>query len=201
MLQAASVRVRVNTISTLESSTAVQPIEGPISFPPINSARVITPHFDVLILTLCINNFNGHRVLIHPGSATELLHLPTFRQMGVILSHLSSAGRVLSGFNEATTLIVGDISLLVKVGPVTQQVLFSMVEDLDPYNAIVSRTWLHTMKVVPSTYHQSISYFTPSRQVDLQGSQLAASQCYQLSTSVKKASIARPPKLNSHHSN
>ena len=181
MLWAASVRAQVNTINTPKSSIAVQPIDGPISFPSINLARVITPHYDALILTLCINNFDVHRVLIDSGSAAELLHLPAFRQMRVPLSHLSSTGRVLSGFNGATTLTLGDIALSVRAGLVTQQVLFSMVEDLGSYNAIVGRTWLHTMKEIPSTYHQSISYLTTSGQVDLQGSQLATRQCYQLS--------------------
>ena len=167
MLRAASVKARVSTISTPKSSTTIQPIDGPISFPPINLTRVITPHYDTLILTLCINNFNVHRILVDPGSAAKLLHLPAFKQMKVLLTHLSSIGRVLSGFNGATTLTVGDIALSVKAGPVTQQVLFSVVEDLGPYNAIVSRTWLHTMKVVPSTYHQSISFLTASGQVDL----------------------------------
>ena len=94
--------------------------------------------------------------------------------MKVPLDHLSSAGRVLSGFNGATTLTVGDIVLSVKAGPVTQQVLFSVVEDLGLYNVIVGRAWLHAMKAVPSTYHQTINYLTTSRQVDLQGSQSAA---------------------------
>ena len=75
---------------------------------------------------------------------------------------------------------MGDIALSVKAGPVTQQVLFSVVEDLGSYNAIMGRTWLHAMKAIPSTYHQTISYLTTSEQVDLQGSQLAARQCYQL---------------------
>ena len=96
MLRAASVRARVNTISILENSIAVQPIDGPISFPPINPTRVITPHYDALILTLCINSFDVHRVLVDPSSAVELLHLPTFMQMKVPLNHLSSADRVLS---------------------------------------------------------------------------------------------------------
>ena len=153
MLHAASVRARVNTISTLESSTTVQPIDGPISFPSINPTWVITPYYDALILTLCINNFDVHRVLIDPGSAVELLHLPSFMQMKIPLNHLSSADRVLSGFNGSTTLMVDDIALSVKVGPVNQQVLFSVVEDLGPYNAIVGRTWLHAVKAIPSTYH------------------------------------------------
>ena len=73
--------------------------------------------------------------------------------MQVPLDKLSSVGRILSGFNRVTTLAVGDIALPVKVRPVTQQVLFSVVEDLGPYNAIVGRAWLHAMKAVPSTYH------------------------------------------------
>ena len=121
----------------------------------------------------------GH--IIDPCNAVELLHLPALTQMKVPLSHLSSAGRVLSEFNGSTTLTIGDIALSVKAGPVTQQVLFTVVEDLGPYNAIVGRTWLQAMKAIPSTYHQTISYLTVSGQVDLQGSQLAAHQCYQLS--------------------
>ena len=140
MLYAASIRARINTINTLESSTALQLIDGLVSFPPIDPTRNITPHYDALVLTLCINNFDVHRVLIDLGSATELLHLPAFTQMKVPLSHLSSAGRVLSGFNRSTKLIVGDIALSVKARPVTQQVLFSVVKYLGPYNAIVGRT-------------------------------------------------------------
>ena len=115
-----------------------------------------------------------HRVLVDPGSAADLLHLLAFHQMKVPFYCLSSAGRVLSGFNGATTLTVGDIVISVKAGPITQQVLFSVVEDLGPYNAIVGRAWLHAMKAIPSTNHPTISYPTASRQVDLQGSQLAS---------------------------
>ena len=87
--------------------------------------------------------------------------------MKVLLDRLNSAGRVLSGFNGATTLTMGDIVLSVKAGLVTQQVLFLVVNDLGPYNAIVARAWLHAMKAIPSTYHQTINYLTPSGQVDL----------------------------------
>ena len=171
----------MNTISTLDSSRAIQPIDGPISFSPINPSRVITPHHDALVLTLCINNFDVHRVLVDPGSAANLLQLPAFKQMKVPLDKLSSAGIILSGFNGATTQSMGDITLPVKVRLVIQQVLFSNVEDLGPYNAIVGRAWLHAMKAIPSTYHQTISYLTSVGQNDLLSSQLAARQCYQLS--------------------
>ena len=83
-------------------------------------------------------------------------------------------------FNGATTVTMGNIALPVKAGPVVQQVLFSVIEDLGPYNSIVGRAWLHAMKVVPSTYHQMISNLTSTGQIDLLSSQLAARQCYQL---------------------
>ena len=181
MLRTALVGSRVNTVRAQENITAVQPIDGPISFPPINPTRVITPHYDALTLAVSINNFDVHRVLVDPGSAANLLHLPAFKQIRVSLDRLGSAGRVLSRFNGATTLTVGDIAFLVQAGPVIQQVLFLVVEDLGPNNAILGRAWLHAMKAIPSTYHQTISYLTASGQVDLQGSQLAARQCYQLS--------------------
>ena len=166
----------MNPIIAREDATTDMPVDGPISFPPINPTRVITPHHDALVLTICIDCFDVHRVLIDPGSAADLLHLSVFTA-----DRLCSVGRVLSGFNGATTLSIGDIVFSFKAGSVTQTVLFSMVEDFGPYNAILGRTWLHAMKAVPSTYHQTISYLTASKQVDLLGSQLASRQCYHLS--------------------
>ena len=174
LLRAATVRARVNTISTPDNSRVIQSVDDPISFPPINPSRVVTPHHDALVLTLCINRFDVHRVLVDSSIAIDLLQLPAFRQMQVPLDKLSSSGRILSGFNRATTLTLGDIALPVRAGPITQQVLFYVIKDLGPYNAIVGRHKMHAMKAVPSTYHQTISYLTSAGKVDLLSNQLAA---------------------------
>ena len=113
-------------------------------------------------------------MLVNPGSTVDL----AFRQMKFPVDKLNLGGRILSRFNRATTLTMGDIALPVKVGQVVQQVLFSVVEDFKPYNAIVGRAWLHAMKSVPSTYHQKISYLTSAGQIDLLSSQLPARHCY-----------------------
>ena len=137
-------------------------------------------------------------VLMCTGSSSIQAVQPiyyTSQPMRVPIDHLSFASRVLSGFNGATTLTVRDIAFPVRAGSVTQQILFSVVEDLGSYNAILGRTWLHTMKPIPSTYHQTISHLTASEQVDLQGSQLAARQCYQLSLQGREQSeySSEPP--------
>ena len=50
------------------------------------------PHYEALVLTLCINSFDVHRILVDPGSVEDLLQLPTFKQMKLSSSVLNSAG-------------------------------------------------------------------------------------------------------------
>ena len=50
------------------------------------------PHYDALVLTLCINGFDVHRVLADPGTTTDLLQLPTFIQMKLSSDMLNSIG-------------------------------------------------------------------------------------------------------------
>ena len=135
------------------------------------------PHYDTLVFTLYINSFNVHRVLVDPGSAA----VPAFKQMKLSLGVVNSAERILSSFNGATTITLGYVALPVKVGSITQQVLFPIVKDLGPYNAIIGQSWLHSMKAIPLTYHQKVSYLTNIGKVDLLSNQLVARQCYQLS--------------------
>ena len=88
------------------------------------------PHYDALVLTLCINGFDVNRVLVDPNSATDLLQLPAFIQMKLSSDMLNSARQILNGFNGETIMRLGDVTLPMKARPVTQQVLFSIVEDL-----------------------------------------------------------------------
>ena len=120
-----------------------KPIDGPISFPLVNPNRIIVPHYNALVLKLCINGFDVHRVPVDPTSAIDLLQLPTFKQMKLSLGVLNSSRKILSNFNGVTTVTLGDVALPIKVGLVTQQALFSIVEDLGPYNAIMRWAWLH----------------------------------------------------------
>ena len=96
-----------------------KPIDGLISFPSVNPDRIIVPHYDALVLTLCISGFDVHSVLVDPGSVVDLLQLPVFEQMKFSLGMLNSARRILFDFNGATTTTQGDVALPVKAGPVT----------------------------------------------------------------------------------
>ena len=79
----------MNAIHMGSSRAETEPIDGPISFPPVNPNRFIVPHYDVLVLNLCINGFDVHRVLVDPGNAADLLQLPTVRKMNLSLEMLN----------------------------------------------------------------------------------------------------------------
>ena len=142
---------------------------------------------------LGINDFDVRQILVDPGSSINLLQVSVIKQMGFSPSSLENLGQILSGFNGASTTSLGDIVLPVQVGPVILSVQFSIVNDLSPFNAILGRAWLHGMKVIPSTYHQMVSYLTEDRQIDLYGSQLANRKCYQVAREAKSNSDHEPP--------
>ena len=95
LLRAAIEKARVNAIHMESRHEGTKSIDGPISFPHVNPNRVIVPHYDALVLTLCINGFDVHMVLVDPSSAADLLQLSAFEQMKLSLSMLNSVGRIL----------------------------------------------------------------------------------------------------------
>ena len=131
--------VKVNVIHVEGEHEETKPIDGPMSFLHVNPNRIIVPHHDALVLNLCINGFDVHRVLVDPDCAADLLQLPAFKQMEISLGVSNPTKRILFVFYGTTTVTLGDVALLVKVGPITQQVLFSIIEDLGSYNAIIGQ--------------------------------------------------------------
>lgn len=79
-------------------------------------------------------------ILVDPGSSVDLLQVSLVKQMGFIPSSLENPGRILFGFNGASTTSLGDIILPIQAGPVTLNVLFFVVEDLSPFNVILGHT-------------------------------------------------------------
>ncbi|RVW67692.1 hypothetical protein CK203_064120 [Vitis vinifera] len=103
LLQATSVRERVNSIRPEIVGGGPRPIDGTIVSPPINPTRILQPYRDALILSLGMRDFDVRRILIDPGSSADLLQASVISHMGRDLSGLENPGRILSGFNGATT--------------------------------------------------------------------------------------------------
>ena len=77
LLRAATVRARVNTIHVPDSSRAIQSIDDPISFPPSNSSRVITPTtmhsylLYVLTISMCIEYWLAMQLICYNSPPSD----------------------------------------------------------------------------------------------------------------------------------
>ncbi|KAL0697003.1 hypothetical protein Bca4012_064183 [Brassica carinata] len=84
----------------------------------------------------------------------------------------------LVSFAGDTTMSEGTIKLPVYVGSTHKIVKFTIVDKPTIYNAIFGTPWIHSMKAVPSTYHQCIEIPLPEGIHTIKGSQSTSRACF-----------------------
>ena len=62
------------------------------------------------------------------------------------------------GFSSKPVYPKGRISLKVQVGGASMLADFLVVDAPSPYNAIMGRTWLHSIEAIPSTRHHKLKF-------------------------------------------
>ena len=129
-----------------------------IIFSAADTCDVHMPHNDPLLIDIGIGECQATKVLVDTGSSVDLIFRDTLNKMGIDLRDMRPSSRTLTRFNGASEKMIGTIHLPVYAGDVTRTVKFSVIRAKAPYNAILGTPWLHSMKVVPSTYHQCIKF-------------------------------------------
>ena len=76
-------------------------------------------------------------MLVDLGSVADLVYLPTLIRLGFKPDSLRNPGRILVGFNCTQTQSLGEIVLLISVGPVTALVPLTVIDELSNFNAIL----------------------------------------------------------------
>ena len=122
LLWVASIWEQVSSIRPGLTNRGTRPIDGVITFPPVDPNWILQPHRDALILTLGISDFDVRRIVVDPSSSTDLLQAYMMKQMRFTLSNLENTGWILLGFNGASTTSLGDIVLPVQANLVTLNV-------------------------------------------------------------------------------
>ena len=157
--------------------------ESPIiGFLEEDARRLHHPHDDALVVSIQIEDYNMHRVLVDNGSLVDILYYPTFQQMGIGRERLIPTNAPLVGFGGTRVLPLGAITLSIVVGDHPQQiakdVTFLVVNCSSAYNAILRRPTLNSWKTVTSTYHLMIKFPTDYGVGELRGNQVATRECF-----------------------
>ena len=136
----------------------------------------------MLVISIRIEDYNMHKVLVDNGSSADILYYPAFQQMGIDREQLIPTNAFLVGFGGTRVLPLGAITLSVVVCDYPQQiakdVTFLVVDCSSTYNAILGRPTLNSWKAATSTYHLMIKFPTKYGVGELRGNQVVVCKCY-----------------------
>nr|XP_016501462.1 PREDICTED: uncharacterized protein LOC107819823 [Nicotiana tabacum] len=119
------------------------------------------------------------------GSLANIIQWRVLEQSKLTGSIIPSA-KLLAGFNIASVTTRGEFLLPTNAEGVMKMTLFEVVDSDKGYNIILGRSWLHDMRVVPSTYHQLLKCPTPEGIKQIRGDQLATREMNAISISSSK---------------
>ena len=140
------------------------------------------PHDDALVVSIRVEDYNVHRMLVDNGSSADILYYPMFQQMGINRARLTPTNAALVGFGGTRVLPLGAITLSVTIGDyprqIIQDVTFLVVNCSSADNGILGRPMLNSWKAATSTYHLMIKFPTEYGIGELRGDQVAARECY-----------------------
>ncbi|XP_021865242.2 uncharacterized protein [Spinacia oleracea] len=160
-----------------------------ITFDDSDSVDTQREHHDGLVISLPIGNALIKRILIDNGSSANVLFLEALQEMGLEEKNIIKRSTVLVGFSGESLRTVGEISLPTYAEGVNVMTKFNIVDCPSAYNVILGRPWIHKMKAVPSTYHQSIKFPTKWGVMEIKGQQRDAKKCYETALKPSKSSI------------
>ena len=153
-----------------------------VGFSEEDARRFHHPHDNALVVSIQIEDYNMHRVLIDNGSSADILYYPALQHMGISRERLVLTNAPLVDFGGTRVLPLGAVTLSIMVGDypqqITKNVTFLVVDCSSAYNAILGRPALNSWKAVTSTYHLMIKFSSDYRVGELRGSQMAARKCY-----------------------
>ncbi|XP_026416222.1 uncharacterized protein LOC113311623 [Papaver somniferum] len=120
------------------------------------------------------------RTLIDTGSGVDVLFYRTFKTMGYEDVEMTHPTYNVHGFNKEITKPKGEIVMRILLGEVVTKITLCVIDIKSPYNMLLGRPWVHTIKVVASTLHQCIRFPIPSGIGEIKGDVTRAKICNQI---------------------
>ncbi|GJW48994.1 reverse transcriptase domain-containing protein [Tanacetum coccineum] len=125
------------------------------------------------------------RILVDDGSSSEIMYEHCFRNLNVnIKSKLRRCRALMVGFSGETYHPLGVIDLRVTMGRTgrskTMLMEFAIIKCRSPYNVIIGRTEMRSLRAVGSTIHSMIKFPTNQGIVTMETSREALWECIHL---------------------
>ncbi|XP_031251662.1 uncharacterized protein LOC116109575 [Pistacia vera] len=149
-----------------------------IQFEDEESVALAAPHHDALVISLQVANILVKRVFVDGGSSANILFLEIVKAMGLEEANINKRQTLLVGFSSKQKYTIGEIILPIYAGGVNKQTIFLVIDYPSPYNIILGRPWIHDIRAVTSTFHQTIRFPTKWGVREIKGDPKTSRDCY-----------------------
>ncbi|XP_052483066.1 uncharacterized protein LOC128036195 [Gossypium raimondii] len=106
-------------------------------------------------------------VLIDNGSALNVLPLSTLNHLPVDSSHMKPCQNIVRAFDGTERRVIGRIEIPLRIGPITYEVDFLVMDIKPSHNCLLGKPWIHSVGAVPSSLHQKVKLISEGRLVTI----------------------------------
>lgn len=96
--------------------------------------------------------------MLDGGSGVDICPLSTLQCMKIGIERIRPNNICVRAFDGIKRDIIGEIYLILTIGPVDFKVTFQVLDMDTSYNFLLGRSWIHAAGVVPYTLHQLVKF-------------------------------------------
>ncbi|XP_070005934.1 uncharacterized protein [Nicotiana sylvestris] len=126
-------------------------------------------HNKALHLTVKCEDYYVKRVMLDGGSGVDICPLSTLQRMEIGTGRIRPNNVCVRAFDGIKRDTLGEIDLILTIGPVEFEVTFQVLDMDTSYNFLLGRSWIHAAWDVHSTLHQMVKFEDEGREIVIHG--------------------------------
>ncbi|XP_070026096.1 uncharacterized protein [Nicotiana sylvestris] len=114
----------------------------------------------------------GHyvkRIMLDGGSGVNICPLSTLQRMEIRTEIIRPNNVCVRAFDGIKRDTIGDIDLILTIGPIDFEVTFQVLDMDTSYNFLLGRPWIHAAGAIPSTLHQIVKFEHEDQEIVVHG--------------------------------
>lgn len=129
-------------------------------------------HNNTLYISMGCEKDSLSHVLVDTDSSLNLMPKITLAKLSYIEVDIKPSDVMVKAFDGFRRAVMGEIVLLMMVGPQQSQILFQVMEINPNYISLLGRPWIHDAGAVTSTLHQKLKFVQNGKLVIIYGEQV-----------------------------